>query len=278
MAAVLMTGLAGPAAADTAADAAAAAAKAAAAAAAAKALAAYEAHLAANEAAPVNLEEAAKYAETKKFVAAAEANGESTTTINSLLTSGTWVGYPVTTTVVESSGAADPGSGTELTPEQAALKAPDAAEVSQANTETADDAVDLVGVAASAQTWCTLDKITYSLKNGAGAKIWWYSVGERYCYNGYTITSRDPEPDIDHKIYQWAYALGWSWKGPDLTGSKGPAYYSWGGSSKGGLKTWRKGIFEYDPLGVGLSPIQRFPHVHLYEHRDGTYKWTSGLN
>ncbi|MFG2948830.1 hypothetical protein [Streptomyces adustus] len=266
-AALLTACLAGPASADDATDSPAAA-----------NLAAFQAHVAANEAAPVSVAEAASHTETKAFMAAAKSNGESTAHINSLLTSGKWVAYPVTLTFADTSDNADPEKAHELTAAQALAAAPDADEAAEAAKEAPSDvAAETADAVAASRVKCWTPSGTVTLKNAFGSKIWWYRVGEHNCYDWTNVVSYDREPNIDHKVYEWAQSMGWSWEGPDLTGTKGPSYYKFHGRSHGAVQVWRKGSFKYDPIGVFLGPKMRYPWLHLYIHDDGFMKYTYGM-
>lgn len=101
--------------------------------------------------------------------------------------------------------------------------------MSDAETATPDDAApvdDSISPTALAAltTRCYTGNgptITVKAKNATGDTLWYYQVGEQYCFNGRSITSRDSEPYVNHKVYAWAQALGWSWEGQDLTGRRG---------------------------------------------------------
>ncbi|MDW8809787.1 hypothetical protein P1P68_34580 [Streptomyces scabiei] len=226
----------------------------------------------------------AKFAETARFKAAAASNGLSGAEADALLASGEWVGVSTETTLVTGEQNEDPETLPALSEAEAASQAPDRAEVIQAETVTPDDAAATNDdgspdpLAASVRCYTgNGPTVTVQAKNVAGKVLWYYQVGEKYCFNGRSITSRDPQPYVNHKIYAWAQVLGWSWEGQDLTGKKGPSYYRWRGNSKGGLKTWRKGEMKYSPIKVPIGGLQKFPWVHLYERANGTYKYSSGM-
>jgi hypothetical protein len=236
--------------------------------------AAYQAALAAHT--PIPLASAVT-TEAKTFQAAAQADNMSDSQMSSLLKSGDWVSYPVESVIVE---GGDAEGGTELSASTASLSKPtwrDLVDSALATPENEAEKEPLV----AAQRYCYTGNgptITVKAKNVTGATLWYYQVGEKYCYNKSTkgIYSFDREPYVNHKIYNWAQALGWSWEGQDLTGTKGPSRYKWGGNASGGLQTWRKGTFKYDPTHVEIGSFQKFPWVHLYEHGDGSYKYSYG--
>jgi hypothetical protein len=240
--------------------------------------AAYEARLKANQAAPVTAEEARTYAETALFTARASHQGLSDGQINSLLTSGDWVGFPTETTIVRAGQDENPETVPEAAAAEVAASAPDQAETDAAEIETPDDGSSGAVTAQAAHCYGgNGPTITVKAKNVTGSTLWYYQVGEQYCYNGRSVTSYDKQPYVNHKVYNWAQALGWSWEGQDLSGAKGPARYRWHGNSKGGLKTWRKGTMKYDPTHLEIGSFQKFPYVHLYEHADGSYKYSYGM-
>ncbi|GAA2780541.1 hypothetical protein GCM10010441_01610 [Kitasatospora paracochleata] len=227
----------------------------------------YEAHLANLEAAPVTAAEAAVYAETQTFKAAAEKNGETSDKISALLSSGDWVAYATETTTTMD----DPG--------KPVVTAPGALLPGETAGADAGDAADPSDPIVALTKWCYQGNgptVTVTAKNAAGAKLWYYQVGEQYCYNGRTVTNHDADPYVNHKVYTWAQALGWSWEGQDLTGKKGPSFYTWNNNAKGGLQTWRKGTMKYDPTHVEIGSFQKFPWVHLYERANGTYTYSGG--
>jgi hypothetical protein len=187
------------------------------------------------------------------------------------------VSYPVESVIVE---GGDVEGGTELSASAADLNKPTWSELVQSALQSSDDTLEKEPLAA-AQKFCYSGNgptITVKAKNATGATLWYYQVGEKYCYNKTTkgIYSYEREPYVNHKIYSWAQALGWSWEGQDLTGTKGPSRYKWGGNASGGLQTWRKGTFKYDPTHVEIGSFQKFPWVHLYEHGNGSYKYSYG--
>ncbi|MEE1761837.1 hypothetical protein [Streptomyces sp. SP18BB07] len=246
--------------------------------------AAYQASLDAGKATPVTAAEVAKFAETALFKARAAQLGLSQPKIDELLSSGEWVGVPLETTLVTAGQDVDPETQPEQSETEAATQAPAQNEVTDAETVTPDDAVatndDGSPEPLASKVRCYTGNgptVTVKAKNVAGKVLWYYQVGERYCYNGKSITSRDSQPYVNHKIYTWAQVLGWSWEGQDLSGKKGPSYYKWRGNSKGGLKTWRKGEMKYSPVKVPIGGLQKFPWVHLYERADGSYKYSAGM-
>ncbi|MGW0885340.1 hypothetical protein [Streptomyces sp. NPDC002671] len=225
---------------------------------------AYESHLAAGEAAPVTPEEALTYSETKTFLAAAHRNNESDKDIDALLTSGTWVGYPVSETVEKPTDLTD------------AAIATDVSTVTTGGDTTGDVTPGVSNW--TPPTFCSNLGRTVYMQNAFHKTLWYYQVKEHYCYEGGTITSYDKEPTINHKVYAWAEALGWEWTGADLSGTKGPSYYTWQGDSRGGLTAWRKGGFKYSPYKIPIGAMNRYPWVHLSGHADGTNANTAGIS
>ncbi|MEU1272598.1 hypothetical protein [Streptomyces sp. NPDC005799] len=236
-----------------------------------------QALLSAHQAAPVSLTDAPAWGETIKFMNAAKANGETEANIDALLTNGSWVAYPVEKSLVvvtsDTDAKVDPETQPEVSAADQAAAAPGAAEVMQAETVTPDDGSMNTPDTAGPPGQCTSHNATVKLQNVTHDTLWYYTVSEHYCYRGGAITSHEAEPTITHKVYDWAELLGWSWAGPDLTGTKGPSLYSWHGSSRGGLKTWRKGQFSYSPYHISVTQ-HKYPQVHLYEHADGNYFYT----
>jgi hypothetical protein len=192
-----------------------------------------------------------------------------------MLTEGTWVGYPVATIHTQ---ADDPDADGSAVAASASVSPQVAADDDGAYSGTA--IFDSTYYAASS-IWCYNGNgptITVYAKNVVGKKIWSYSVGEAYCWNKSTktITGYDNSPYVNHKIPSWAQALGWSWAGQDLSGAKGPEYYTWGSKTHGGLRTWRKGEFKYSPIKLPIGSVSVFPYVHLYEHGDGSFTYSYG--
>lgn len=246
--------------------------------------AAYQASLNAGKATPVTVAEVAKFAETARFKVKAARQGLSESKIDELLASGEWVGVPLETTLVMAGQDRDPETEPEQSETEAAAQAPTQNEVTDAETVTPDAAAatndDGTPEPMASKVRCYTGNgptVTVKAKNVAGKVLWYYQVGEQYCFNAKSITSRDSQPYVNHKIYSWAQVLGWSWEGQDLTGKKGPSYYKWRGNSKGGLKTWRKGEMKYSPIKVPIGGIQKFPWVHLYERADGSFKYSAGM-
>lgn len=236
-----------------------------------------QATLKANQAAPVSLTDALVWDETIEFMNAAKADGETEADIDAQLQDGSWVAYPVEKSLVvvtsDTDAEVDPETQPEVSAADQAAAAPGAAEVMQAETVTPNDGSMNTPDTAGPPAQCTSHSATVKLKNVTRHTLWYYTLAEHYCYRGGAITSYEAEPTVTHKVYDWAEALGWSWEGADLTGSKGPSLYSWGGSSHGGLKTWRRGHFDFSPYHIGRTQ-QKFPQIHLYEHADGKYTYT----
>lgn len=180
------------------------------------------------------------------------------------------MGYPVSTVISDTSEGVDPETAPELTPAQDQASKPDSDEVAQAAAEasSSDNTTPDDASAAAAEVYCGAPSRTINMYNVVGAKIWWFKVGEHRCYNGSDVVSYDKEPDVDHKIYTWAQALGWTWEGIDISGTKEPSYYTLHGRKHGALQVWRKGQFKYAPIKINIGAQQKFPWIHLYIHGD----------
>ncbi|WP_129309187.1 hypothetical protein [Streptomyces sp. L2] len=223
---------------------------------------AYERQLRAGQPTPVTPQEARTYDETKTFLAAARNNGESAKKINDLLTSGYWAGYPVSETVTKMAVTPSATSVTQTT----TTTIVDSAYSKPAAPETRTAVIP----AAASKTYCWNPGATYSLRAADGRRYAYFQESEHFCTRGSSIVSHDGSPTMHHKVYDWAGLLGWSWEGLDRSGSKGPEFYTYHKNKHGGLQTWRRGDFKYDPTHLDIGSLHRYPWIHIYGHGDGS--------
>ncbi|BBC36373.1 hypothetical protein SGFS_076670 [Streptomyces graminofaciens] len=223
---------------------------------------AYRRHLDAHEPTPLTREEAAQHKESSIFLAAAKNDQLSEHDTDELLSSGYWIGYPVGSTTEETTVDAEAETMTTTTTVE--------------NFASAGPAKSTSTTTALAATGCKSRGTTYWLWAADKRKFAYFQVNERFCFNGKRVTSYGT-PNVNHKVYDWAAVLGWSWEGLDRSGSKGPEYYKWKGDSHGGLRTWRRGDFQYSQLHIDLGAIHRYPWIHIYERGDGTMKAKTGM-
>ncbi|MGW2706713.1 hypothetical protein [Streptomyces sp. NPDC001340] len=243
-------------------------------------LEAFEHHLAAEELAPVTPEEALAYSETKAFIAAARSNNASEGSINALLTSGKWVGYPISVKVVDGHDDTIDASFTSALTAAGDSNA-DAANDTPAGDAPADDAPSDDSSAVSPNwtppTFCTTPWRTQYMQNIYHANLWSFQVKQHFCYQNGNIVSYDKPPVVNHSVSALGSTTGWDWKGLDSSGTAGPSRYKWGGKSHGGLKTWRRGSFRFDPL-VPVDAMSRYPWVHIYAHGNGSSDRSGGIS
>jgi hypothetical protein len=213
--------------------------------------------------------------EAQKFEDVATSFGMSDADQQQMLASGSWTSYPVYAAVSVNDGVSDddddatsPIANTQsvvtLTPQ--ASGSYDSANSGAPVTDSSPDSGGYI---------CTHgDNPTYTIYafNVARRKIYRYSLHEGFCREGFqqTIHSFDSAPTIHHHVYGWAAPAGWSWGGQDLSGSKGPEYYTTLGKSHGGVRTWREGQFNYSPIRVPVGQVQYFPWIHQYGRGNGT--------
>lgn len=219
--------------------------------------------------------------EAQKFEDVATGFGMSDADQQQMLESGSWTSYPVYAAISVDDGVSDDDddatspianiqSVVTLTPQ--ASGSFDSAEANSGAPVT-DASPDGSGYI------CTHgDNPTYTIYgwNVARRKIYRYSLHEGFCREGFqqTIHSFDSAPTVHHHVYTWAAVAGWSWGGQDLSGSKGPEYYTTLGKSHGGVRTWREGQFNYSPVRVPVGQVQYFPWIHQYGRGNGTVKDT----
>ncbi|MFG3202142.1 hypothetical protein [Streptomyces sp. NPDC048192] len=210
---------------------------------------------------PLNRAEAGQHEESKTFLAAADADHLSEHDTDALLSSGHWIAYPVGAT--QETVTQDPEAGTQTT----VTKVTSSVAAEKTSTET---------VPLAARTQSGYLSQAYYLKAADGRNFAYFTMRENFSYNGRAITAYS-QPVLNHKVYDWAAVLGWSFNGLDLSGSLGPSYYPWGGDGHGGLQTWRKADFKYDQLHIDIGSIHRYPWLHFYQHADGTEYSTTGM-
>lgn len=219
--------------------------------------------------------------EAKKFESVAAGFGMSAAQRQQMLKSGSWVSYPVYVTVsdddsvsADDDDATSPISGARsvetLTPHAGGSFDTATGSDGTAAEDYAPDSGGYICTGANHPTYTV-----YAL-NVAKRKIYRYSLHEGYCREAFqqTVHSFDSAPTVKHHVYRWAELAGWSWGGQDLSGSKGPEYYTVNGKSHGGVKTWREGQFNYSPVRVPVGQVQFFPWIHQYGRGNGTVKNT----
>lgn len=221
--------------------------------------------------------------EAEKFEAVATSFGMSAEDQQQMLESGSWVNYPVYVSVSNDDSVSDddddatsPIAGTQsvvtLTPH--ATGAFDTASSSDSAGDATPDGSGYICTRGSNPTY------TIYASNVAKRKIYRYSLHEGYCREGFqqTVHSFDSAPTVNHHVYTWAAVAGWSWGGQDLSGSKGPEYYTVNGKSHGGVRTWREGQFNYSPIRVPVGQVQYFPWIHQYGKGNGSVSDTWDIN
>lgn len=215
--------------------------------------------------------------EAQKFEDVATSFGMSDADQQQMLESGSWTSYPVYAAVSVDDGVSDddddatsPIANTQtevtLTPQVSGSYDSASANSGAPVTDSSPDSGGYI---------CTHgDNPTYTIYafNVARRKIYRYSLHEGFCREGFqqTIHSFDSAPTVRHHVYGWASVAGWSWGGQDLSGTRGPEYYTTLGKSHGGVRTWREGQFNYSPIRVPVGQVQYFPWIHQYGRGNGT--------
>ncbi len=106
--------------------------------------------------------------------------------------------------------------------------------------------------------------------NSVGNRIWRFTLGIDWCYNGYQVTSISP-PQISGYVYSWASALGWEYDG--ITSQAQWDYYG----DKWVYRSTANGKFSFCPPPK-LWCLQRvYPWITMDNYANGDYDMWSGV-
>jgi hypothetical protein len=105
-------------------------------------------------------------------------------------------------------------------------------------------------------TWCSWIEGWVYTKNITGSKIWQFKVHTDYCWNDGTGLIVSHHTTVHPKVYTWASAMGWEYKGTTEVSSWKPF------GNNTAVRTYAQGHFDYCPPRIWCVQT-RYPYVYL---------------